>query len=50
MSATSPSFCGVTIGLYRLTIVPSGAIRNFSKFHRMSPSVPSASATAVSSS
>ena len=34
----------------RATISPPGATRNFSKFHRMSPVWPSASATGVSSS
>ena len=33
----------------RLTMVPSGAIRNFSKFHCTSPASPSPSGTAVSS-
>ena len=40
---------GVTIGPKRV-IEPSASTRNFSKFQRMSPSTPSASATAVSSS
>ena len=36
-------------GAYRATIVPSGPTRNFSKFQRMSPLWPSASAVLVSS-
>jgi hypothetical protein len=36
-------------GRNRPAIVPSGAMRNFSKFHWMSPASPSASAVAVSS-
>ena len=46
---TRASSSGVTIGPNRVTW-PPGATRNFSKFHWMSPSRPSASATAVSSS
>ena len=49
MAATSAGSSGVTIGPKRVT-EPSGATRNFSKFQRMSPSWPSASATFVSSS
>ena len=49
IAETSGSASGATIGLKRVT-VPSGAIRNFSKFHRMSPLWPSESATCVRSS
>jgi hypothetical protein len=44
MAPTSAGSSGVTIGLKRVTL-PSGVIRNFSKFQRMSPVWPSASAT-----
>ena len=40
---------GSVIGPKRATTSPPGATRNFSKFHWMSPSRPSASAVAVSS-
>ena len=38
------------MGRNRWTISPSGEMRNFSKFHWMSPASPSASGKAVSSS
>ncbi len=47
IAATRVGSSGVTIGENRVT-VPSGAIRNFSKFQRMSPDTPSPSATSVS--
>jgi hypothetical protein len=47
MAATRPASSGATIGLKRVT-APSGAMRNFSKFQRMSPLWPSASAVSVS--
>jgi hypothetical protein len=49
IAATRAGSSGATIGLNRV-MLPSGPTRNFSKFQRMSPSCPSASATAVSSS
>jgi hypothetical protein len=50
IAATSSGSSGVTIGENRATTSPSASMRNFSKFHRMSPACPSPSATAVSSS
>ena len=49
MAEISSGASGSTIGRKRPTTSPSGETRNFSKFHWMSPALPSASAALVSS-
>ena len=49
MSPTIVASSGSTWGRYRATTLPTGDTRNFSKFHVMSPAVPSASFVSVSS-
>ena len=50
MAEMTSSASGSTCGAKRAITFPSRSTRNFSKFHRMSPSTPSASAVAVSTS
>jgi hypothetical protein len=50
MASMTSAASGATIGRNRATTSPLGATRNFSKFHWMSPALPSASGLAVSSS
>jgi len=49
MAAMRAGSSGSVCGRNRPAILPSGATRNFSKFHWMSPAWPSASGTSVSS-
>ena len=48
MAATTSPDSGSVRGRKRLATVPSGATRNFSKFHWMSPASPFASGVSVS--
>src|SRR4051812_37180648 len=48
IESTSSGASGTTIGEKRASTLPSRPTRNFSKFHWMSPSRPSASFTGVS--
>lgn len=48
MATRSSSAAGSTVGANRAATVPSGATRNFSKFHRTSPVCPSASGASTS--
>ena len=50
MASTTSGASGSVIGRKRATTSPPGATRNFSKFHWMSPALPSVSGTWVSSS
>jgi alpha-1,2-mannosyltransferase len=49
MTASTDGSSGSVLGRNRATTDPSGASRNFSKFHWMSPASPSASGNSVSS-
>src|SRR5205807_7073907 len=49
IAATTSSESGVVVGRKRATTPPSGATKNFSKFHSTSPASPTASPLGVSS-